>query len=75
MTNQTKTKAEAATTDYRVENHGTIYLFTPLNYIAFNHLKANVQEDAQWMGDALVVEHRYAYSLAEQLAVDGFRLE
>lgn len=58
--------------DYRVENHGTIYLFRPLNEAAGNHLRENVQEDAQWFGDALVVEHRYASDLAVALTDNGF---
>lgn len=58
--------------DYFVANHGSLFLFTPLNRRAERHLKAHVASDAQWMGNALAVEHRYALPLAEQLQSDGF---
>jgi hypothetical protein len=61
--------------DFRIEGGGTVYLFRPLTETAREHLEANVQEDAQWFGDALAVEHRYAGPLAEALTQEGFRLE
>lgn len=58
--------------DYLVENHGTIFMFTPMNAKARKWLRAHVQEDAQWLGDSLAVEHRYARDLADNLTGDGF---
>ena len=58
-------------TDYTVENHGSLYLFRPMNVAANVHLHANVGE-AQWFGNALAVESRYARDLAAQLVDDGF---
>ena len=58
--------------DFVFENHGTLYLVRPQNEAARRHLQDNVQEDAQWWGDALVVEHRYALPLSEALADNGW---
>lgn len=60
--------------DFLVQNEGTIYLFRPLTAAAAAHLEENVQEDAQWIGGALVVEHRYAPALAVALKEEGFTL-
>lgn len=60
--------------DIRVENHGSIMLFRPLNDGARKHLEENVQDDAQWFGGALVVEPRYAEGLAANLEAEGYRL-
>jgi hypothetical protein len=49
-------------------------LFRPLTAAAAAHLEENVQEDAQWIGGALVVEHRYAPALAVALKEEGFTL-
>lgn len=61
-------------TDFVVDNHGTIFLFTPTNAAALEHLQENVADDAQWFGDALAVEHRYARDLAAALHSNGFTL-
>jgi hypothetical protein len=59
-------------TDFRVENHGTIFLFTATNTDALEHLRNNVSEEAQWLGNSLAVEHRYAVDLAAALQAEGF---
>ncbi len=61
--------------DYIVENHGTIFLFLPQNEAAKQNLIDNVEDTAGWLGDALAVEHRYAYDLAEQLLKEGWEVE
>jgi hypothetical protein len=61
--------------DFQIQNEGTIYLFRPLTAAAAAHLEENVQEDAQWFGAALVVEHRYAGDLAAQLSEEGFTFQ
>jgi hypothetical protein len=58
--------------DFVIQNDGTILLFRPLTDAAREWLEANVQEDAQWFGGALVVEHRYAGALAVALIEAGF---
>jgi hypothetical protein len=57
--------------DFTVRNEGTILLFYPLTDPAREWLKENVQDDAQWFGDALVVEHRYAGDLAMAMLAAG----
>lgn len=58
--------------DYTVENHGSLFLFRPETPEAQAHLEAHVDDEAQWFGDALAVEPRYAADLAAQLGDDGF---
>lgn len=60
------------TTDYTVENHGSVLLVRSQNTAAEQHLQAHVSDDSQWFGHALVVEPRYARALVEQLGDDGF---
>ena len=58
-------------TDFTIQNEGSILLFRPLTDAAREWLKENVQEDAQWFGDALVVECRYAGDLAVGMLAAG----
>jgi hypothetical protein len=60
--------------DVLVRNEGTIFLFTPLTPAATNWICVNVQPNAQWFGNALVVEHRYAADLAAGMREDGLIL-
>ena len=50
--------------DALVRNEGTIFLFSPLTSAAKQWIDENVRPNAQWFGNALVVEHRYAADLA-----------
>ena len=60
--------------DFRIENHGSIFLFDPQNAQSEDHLRGNVSEEAQWFGGALVVEPRYAADLAEALQAEGSQI-
>lgn len=57
-----------------VRNEGSIYLFQPLTPRAKEWIAKNVQPDAQWFGNALVVEHRYAAGLAAAMREAGLVL-
>lgn len=57
---------------FRVENHGSIALVRPLTADVEAWLDANVQDDAQWFGGALVVEPRYVADLVLALVQHGF---
>jgi hypothetical protein len=46
--------------DFSIENHGNVFLVRINTRAAADWVFHNVQEDAQFFGDALVVEHRYA---------------
>ena len=61
------------TADVEISNHGSIFLFQPMNTPAKDWLKDNT--DGQWFGSALVVEHRYAEDLAQGLQDNGFTVE
>jgi hypothetical protein len=68
-------KIKAKTTpDVLVRNEGTVFLFCPLTTQAKEWIDENVQSDAQWFGNALVVEHRYAWGLAESVKNEGLLL-
>ena len=66
---KTKTKIDIA-----IGDHGSIILFTPMNDEAKKWIRDNVQPDAQWYGNSLAVERRYAANLADGMRIHGFNL-
>jgi hypothetical protein len=62
------------TPDVLVRNEGTLLLFCPLTPLAKGWIAEHVQSDAQWWGNALVVEHRYAWGLAQGMKDEGLVL-
>jgi hypothetical protein len=73
--NQNHMKIEAKIApDVLVRNEGTVFLFCPLTAQAKEWIDEHVQSDAQWFGNALVVEHRYALGLAEGMKDEGLVL-
>ena len=64
----------APVADVSVTNEGTVFTFRPLTARAKQWLRENVEEDAMYLGDALIVEHRYAMTLADGLMDEGFKL-
>jgi len=52
------------TSDILVNNEGTLFVFCPLTSRAKEWIDERVQPDATWFGNALVVEHRFAWGLA-----------
>lgn len=63
------------TSDFMVKDEGTIWLFYPLSERADQWVQDNVQDDAQFFGTALVVEHRYAPGLILGIEADGLEVE
>jgi hypothetical protein len=61
--------------DVLVRNEGTLFLFNPLTSRAKEWIDNNVQDDAQWFGTTLVVEHRYAWGLAQGMTDDRLVLQ
>ncbi len=59
--------------DIRVSNHGSVFLFEPTAPEAFDLLIGLVPpgEETHYFGHSLVVEHRYARAVADQLREDG----
>lgn len=52
---------------FKIENHGSIFLFRPADEESRELLESIVDSEAQWFGGALAVEHRYARDLAHGL--------
>ena len=57
--------------DFVVRDEGTIWLFTPLTPSALQFLSEHIQDDAQYFGDSLIVEHRYVEDLLLGLSEHG----
>ena len=53
--------------DVSIQNEGNIFLFHLHTQAAKAWAKEYVQEDAQYFGDALVVEHRFVETLFEYM--------
>ena len=68
------TANQSVTPDVLVANEGSVFLFNPLTARAKEWIDDNVQDDAHWFGTTLVVEHRYAWGLAEGMKDDGLVL-
>ena len=62
------------TPDVLVRNEGTVFLFCPLTCRGKEWIDENVQSDALWFGSALVVEHRFAWGLAQGMKDAGLVL-
>jgi hypothetical protein len=60
--------------DLLVNNVGTLYTFCPLTLQAKEWIDEHVQDDALCFGHALVVEHRYAWGLAQGMKDAGLVL-
>jgi hypothetical protein len=60
--------------DIFVRCEGAIFLFEPLSVAGQQWIDENVQSDAQWYGNALVVEWRYAGELAAGMREAGLIL-
>ena len=61
-------------TNLVVSCEGSIFFFTALTPAAGQWNSENVQPDAQWLGQALVVEHRYGAELAAAMRKAGLVL-
>ncbi len=49
--------------DFRCENHGSLFLLFPLTLSARSWIEEHLPEDAQWFGNAVVIEHRYIWTI------------
>jgi hypothetical protein len=58
--------------DFVVSGGGSVYLVHPLTNDARTHLLRVVGEEAQFLGNAVAVEHRYIEDFVVALAADGF---
>ena len=66
---------QAKAPDVLVANEGTVLVFCPMTSRAREWVDEHVQSDATWFGNALIVEYRFAWGLAQGMITDGLRLE
>lgn len=60
--------------DVLIANAGTVFVFCPLTSRAKEWIDENT-EDATWYGDALIVDHRFAWGLARGMKDAGLELK
>lgn len=54
------------TIPFEVRDEGSVVALTPLTDAASEWLDANVQAESwQWLGNALVIDHRYAQDILD----------
>jgi hypothetical protein len=69
------TSPTEAGTDFRCENHGSIFLLYPLSESARSWIEENLPSDAQWFGNAVAIEHRYIWPILEGIQNDGLAVQ
>lgn len=60
-----------STPDVLVCAEGTVFLFCPLTSRGKEWIDDHVQPNALWFGNTLVVEHRFAWGLAQGMKDAG----
>jgi hypothetical protein len=58
-------------TDLSIQNEGSIFLLRALTDAGRDWIEANIPDDAQYFGGAVVVEHRYIADIAQGAIADG----
>jgi hypothetical protein len=61
--------------DFRVENHGTIFLLQPLSPAANSWIEENLPEDRMTFGGAVVIEHRYIADIVRGAMASGLGVQ
>jgi hypothetical protein len=57
--------------DFRCENHGSLFLLFSLTQHAHSWIEECLPEDAQWFGNAVVIEHRYIWTILDGIQDAG----
>lgn len=60
--------------DYRIENHGSVFVVYPQNADAKENIRENAGLESMYWGDGLVVEPRYVWDLVQVLNNEGWRV-
>ena len=63
--------------DFSIEGEGrfcTVYLLRPLTPAAFDWIEEHIPEDAQRLGNAVAVEHRYISDIVAGIQGDGLEV-
>ena len=61
--------------DFEVSDDGPVVLLKPLTFRAYRWLEANIAEDRQWFGDALLVERDFVPVLVDEMLDKGMLFE
>lgn len=61
-----------AQADFEVYGGGTVYMLSPLNANAKEFLYERLGDEAQFLGEAVAVEHRYIGAIVDDLRAEGF---
>jgi hypothetical protein len=57
--------------DFRCANHGSLFLLFSLTQHAHSWIEEHLPEDAQWFGNAVVIEHRYIWTILDGIQDAG----
>jgi hypothetical protein len=63
--------------DFKLENHGSLFLLRPLNSAAKEWMGEHLRMDnpeTQFWGDAIVIESRYVAPIVDGIIADGLVL-
>jgi hypothetical protein len=78
MPNRTRIEKSSTTElDFKLENHGSLFVLRPLNPVAQNWMSENLSVDepeTQFWGDAIVIEPRYLEPIVDGILADGLIL-
>jgi hypothetical protein len=78
MPNRTRIQKPSRTElDFKLENHGSLFLLRPLNPVAQNWMSENLPVDepeTQFWGDAIVIEPGYLEPIVDGILADGLIL-
>lgn len=61
-------------TDLLIHGGGSVYLLRPATAAGSVWIAMHIPFDAQWLGDAVVVEHRYIGDIVAGAFADGLRV-
>jgi hypothetical protein len=61
--------------DFFVENHGSIFLLRPVTPSASVWISDYIPDDAQTVGEAVVVEHRYIGDIVQGIMRGGLAVQ
>ena len=64
--------------DFSIEGEGrfcSVYLLRPLTPAAFDWIEEHIPEDAQRLGNAVAVEHRYISDIVAGIQNDGLAVQ
>jgi len=63
------------TTDFTVTNHGSLFTLLPNTPEAEDWVADHIPDDAQYLGRAVAVEHRYIAAIVDGIQGDGLTVD